>query len=67
MLLIDIHEFDVVFAQPVALAAFEDQIDNIRSILCLQGQNVLVLRTAKHLHERAQVDSEGDVTVAAEG
>ena len=66
MLLINIHKFDIVFAQPVTLAALEHQVDNVWGIFGLQCQDVLVLSTSEHLHERAEIDAEGDVAVAAE-
>lgn len=67
MLLIDIHELDVIFAQAVALAALKHQVNNIRRILRLQRQDVFVLGASQHLHQRAEVDAEGNVAVTAEG
>ena len=66
MLLIDIHKLDIILAQPITFAALEDQVDNIRSIFRLEGQNVFVLGASEHLHEGGEVDAEGDVAVAAE-
>ena len=66
MLLIDIHKLDIILAQPVAFAALKNQIDNVRRIFRLQRQYVFILRTSQHLHERGEVDAEGDVAVAAE-
>ena len=67
MLLIDIHELDVVLAQAVALAALKHQVHNVRCILRLQCQDVFVLGASQHLHQRAEVDAEGNVAVTAEG
>lgn len=67
MLLIDIHQLNIILAQPIALGVLKHEIDNIWCILCFQGQDVLVLGTPQHFHEGTQVDAEGDVAVAAEG
>lgn len=66
VLLVDVHKLDVVLAQPVAVRALEDHVHNVRCILRLQGQDILILCTAQDLLQRGQVDTEGDVTVAAE-
>lgn len=66
VLLIDIHKLDVILAQPITFAALEDQIHNIRRILRLQRQYVLILRASQHLHERGEIDAQGDVAVTAE-
>ena len=67
MLLIDIHKLDIVLAQSIAFTALKHQIDDIRRVFRLQRQNILVLRTPQHLHQRGEIDAEGDVAVAAEG
>ncbi len=67
MLLVDVHKLDIILAQSVAFAALEHQIHDIWGILRLQGQDVFILRAAKHLHQGAQVDTKGDVAVAAKG
>ncbi len=66
MLLIDIHQLDIILAQPVAISILKDQIDNIRCILRLKGQDILVLGTSQYFHERTQVDAESNVAIAAE-
>ena len=66
MLLIDIHKLDIILAQPVTFAALEYQVDNIRRILRLQGQYVLVLCASQHLHERGEIDAQSNVAVTAE-
>ena len=43
MFLINVHELDVVFAQPVAFCAFEHKVDDIGRVFCLQRQDVFVL------------------------
>ena len=66
MLLIDVHKLNIILAQPIAFATLKDQVDHIRSIFRLQGQNVFVLGASEHLHERGEIDAERDVAVAAE-
>ena len=65
MLLINIHELDIILAYTVALWALKNQVDNIWRILRLQCEDILVLSTAENLCERGEVDTEGDITVAA--
>jgi hypothetical protein len=67
VLLVDVHELDIVLADPVGRAVLEDEVDDIGRILGLEGEDVVALGGAEHLCERAQVDTEGDVAVAAEG
>ena len=66
MLLIDIHELDIVLAQPITFAALKHQIHHIWRIFRLQCQYILVLRAPQHLHERGEVDAQRDVAVTAE-
>jgi hypothetical protein len=66
MLLVNVHELDVVLAQPVALRALEHQVDNIRRILGFQCEDVIVLCAAQDLGERGEVDAERKVAIAAE-
>lgn len=67
MLLVDIHQLDVVLAHAVGIRALEDQVDNIRRVLRLERQDVLVLGRAQHFRQGGQVDAERDVAVAPEG
>ena len=67
MLLVNVHELDVVFTQSVALRALEHQVDDVRRILGLEGQDVIVLRAAQDLCEGGEVDTERKVAIAAEG
>jgi hypothetical protein len=46
MLLINVHKLDIVFAQPIALAAFEDEVEAVGSILGFEGEDVLILGTS---------------------
>ena len=67
MLLVNVHELDIVLANPVALGALEDQVDDIGSVLGLEGEDVFVLCATEDFCEGGKVDAEGEVTVAAEG
>lgn len=67
VLLVNVHELDVVFTQSVALRALEHQVDDVRRILGLEGQDVIVLCAAQDLCEGGEVDTERKVAIAAEG
>ena len=66
MLLVDVHELDVVLAYPVTVRAFKHHVHNIWRIFSLQRKDVLILRAAKHLLQRREVDAERDVAITAE-
>jgi hypothetical protein len=65
MLLVNIHKLQVILAQPITLAALENQIQDIRSILSLDCQDILALGGTQDLGERCEVDAKGDITVAS--
>ena len=67
MLLVNVHELQVVLANAVIFAALEDQVQHIRGVLGLEGQDILVLSSAQHLGEGGEVETEGNVAVAAVG
>ena len=67
MLLINVHQLDIVLAEAIGLRIFEGEIDNIRRIFSLEREDVLVLCSTKDFRERREIDAEGDVAVAAEG
>lgn len=67
MLLINIHQLQVILAQPVTLAALELEVENIRSILRLKSQDIFVLSSAKNFSERGKVDTESYIAIAAVG
>ncbi len=67
MLLINIHKLQVILAQPIALAALENQVQNIWCILSLDCQNILVLGGTQDFCEGSEVDTESNVTVASVG
>lgn len=67
MLLVNVHQLDVVLADSVTVGALKDKVDNIGRVLGLEGEDILVLSSAENLLQRYEVDAEGDVTVASEG
>lgn len=67
VLLVNVHELDIVLAQPVGLGALKHQVHRVGRVLRLQSQDVFILGSAQDLGQRAQVDAEGDVAVTAVG
>ena len=67
MLLVDVHELDIVLADSVALGALEDQVDDIRRVLSLEGEDVFVLCATEDFCKGSKVDAERKVAIAAEG
>ena len=67
MLLVNIHELDIILADPSVVVGLKDEVDDVGRVLSLDGEDVIAAGSAKHLCERAQVDTEGNVAVAAEG
>lgn len=65
VLLIDIHEFQVILAQSITLAALEHHVENIWRIICLECQNILILGSAENLCKGGKVDTKSDVTIAS--
>lgn len=65
VLLVNVHELDVIFAQAVRLSALEHEVDHIGRVLSLQGQDIVILSGTEHLGQGNQVDAQGDVAVAA--
>lgn len=67
VLLVNVHELEVVLADAVVLAALKDNVEHVGRVLGLERQDVFVLRRAQHLGQRRQVDAQRNVAVAAEG
>ena len=67
MLLVDIHELEVVLAEAVGGGALEAYVERVGGILSLQRQDVIVLGGSQNLGQGHQVDTEGDVAVATVG
>lgn len=66
MLLINVHQLDVVLAQSVCVCALEYQVDHVRRIFSLQCKNILVVCATEHFCQGRQVDPQGNVAIAAE-
>jgi len=64
VLLVDIHELQVILAHPIGLAALERQVQDIRSILSFDCQDILALSGAQDFGEGCEVDAERNVTIA---
>ena len=64
MLLINIHKFQVILAQPVTLAALKNKVQNIRRVLCLESENILVLSSTQDLRKGCEIDTKRNVTIA---
>lgn len=67
MLLIDVHQFDVVLAEPVGVRTLENQVHDIWGVFGLECEDIIALSCAEHFCEGAQIDAESDVAIAAEG
>jgi hypothetical protein len=66
MLLVNVHEFDVVFTDSVRLSILEREANDIGSILRLHGQDVLIGRASQDFGQGCQVDAERNVSVTTE-
>ena len=65
MLLVNVHQLDVIFADSVVLRVLKDKVQAIWCILGLQCDHVFILGTSENLCEGIQVDSKSNVAVAA--
>lgn len=67
MLLINVHEFQVVLADPILGHILKQQVQDIGRVLGSQGDDVVALGRAQDLGQRGQVDAQGNVAVASVG
>ena len=67
MLLVNVHQLDVVLADSIALGALENEVDNIGRIFSLESEDVLVLGSTKDLLQRDEVDAKCDIAIASGG
>lgn len=65
MLLVNVHELEIVLVQPVRLRALEHEVDHVGRVVGLDGQDIFILSGAEHLGQGDEVDAEGDVSVAS--
>lgn len=66
MLLVDVHQLDVILADAISCVVLEHQVDNIRRIFSLDCEDVLILGGTKNLGKRSEVDTEGNVAITTE-
>ena len=66
MLLVDIHQLNIVLAKSVGVRTLEDKVDNIGGVFSFEGEDVIVLRSAEDLGEGGEVDAERNVSIASE-
>lgn len=66
MLLINVHQFDIIFTQPVSLCALEDEVDDIGSIFGLESQDIIILGGSEDFGQGREVDAKCKVSIAAE-
>lgn len=67
VLLVDVHQLDIILAYPVGLRALEHEVNRVGGVLGLERQDIFVLGGPQNFGQRDQVDSQRDVTVAAVG
>lgn len=65
MLLVNVHELDVVLADPIIVGTLEDKIDNIRRIFSFECEHIRALGGLQDFREGGKVDSKSDVAVAS--
>jgi hypothetical protein len=63
--LVDIHELEVILANAVLVGALELEVQAIGRILSLEGELVIAGGSAQNLCEGGEVETKGDVAVAA--
>ncbi|KAI6761058.1 hypothetical protein HG531_001611 [Fusarium graminearum] len=66
VLLVNVHELEVVLADTVVLDVLELEVQHIRAILSLECKDILVLGSTENFGERCEVHTERDIAVAAE-
>lgn len=67
MLLIDIHQLQIILAQSITLTALKDQVKNIWCVFCLDSQDILVASGAEHFRKRGEVETKRNVAIASVG
>lgn len=67
MLLVDIHQLDIVLAQSIGTSGLEDEVDDIWRVFRLQCEDVGRLGGAQNFCEGGQVDTECNVSITSEG
>ena len=65
VLLINVHQLDVVLADAICRGTLEDEVHHVRAVLSLKGEHIGALCGAEDFGERVEVDAERNVAVAA--
>jgi hypothetical protein len=65
MLLVNVHELDVVLADPVLATRLKHDVDDIRGVFRLYVKNIIVPCRAEDLGQGTKVDTKSDVSIAA--
>lgn len=65
MLLVNVHELQIIFAQPVTVAALEDQVEHVWRVFSLEGQDILGTRSTEDLCKGSKVDAKSNVAIAS--
>lgn len=65
MLLINVHELYVIFADSVHPGTLEDEVYDIWRVFSLQCEEIVVPTCAEHFGERAKVNAESNIAVAS--
>jgi hypothetical protein len=65
MLLINIHQLDVVLAYSVCRRALEDEVDDVWAVLGLECKNIAALCSTEDFRKRVKIDAERDIAIAA--
>lgn len=67
VLLVNVHELQVVFADTIILAALEYEVERVGVIIGLDSEDILILSSTQNPGEGAEVNAEGNVAVASVG
>lgn len=65
MLLVNVHELQVILADSVVLAALEENVEYIGCILGLEGEDVFVLGGTENFGQGCEIHSQSNVSVTS--
>jgi hypothetical protein len=66
VLLINVHQLDVILAEAIRFRIFEGEVDHIRRIFRFESENIFVLSSSKNFRKGGEVDAKRNVAVTAE-
>jgi hypothetical protein len=64
VLLVNIHELQVVLAQSVIVAALKNQVEHVRRVFGLEGEDILSPGSAEDLCQGGEVNTQSYVAIA---